>query len=576
MREPKRKRKRARTRITILSNVRCRAVCSSIQVAEYLDESLAEEKPGAEWDPRHRRFGGMLDGKRHHFYRSDKSTPYGTFPRGLLERVKQLLKDSGHRYSIEDLRKPPPEPDLSCISPTMLKGVRLEGAYSYQLPLVAKAIEAQSGILWLATNAGKTEIASAMIKVLMKHHTILFVVPKRTLLKQTRERIAERLGTVPEEIGVIGGGRFEPAAITVAIVNSVTPKNAKAKATRHRNEILKRYLKEVEVVFLDEGHHAKATTWTKLMKAMPNAWYRYIMSGTPFGGGNELLVEAQAGPVIARVKNQKLIELGVSAKPKVRIININRPSFKDSDDQSWATVYEEGITHNDYRNDIIAAEVKKLMAQRKSVLVMIRHLAHGDALMQRLKGQRHVYYVHGQMPTEMVEEYKELFASRRGSGLIASSIFDEGVDIPSIDAMIIADGGKSLRAVLQKVGRGLRKKKEGDNVVEVIDFADDTHKYLAKHSLERYDIYEMEEFDVTEEDPGTSRATAGRVEEESEEDLSTLLRESVRKGEIHWAPRTAGSVSGPTEERATSLSQSSAVMRWHWRVASGLHRSAVR
>jgi superfamily II DNA or RNA helicase len=105
------------------------------------------------------------------------------------------------------------------------------------------------------------------------------------------------------------------------------------------------------------------------------------------------------------------------------------------------------------------------------------------------------------MPTEEVERRKELLVSGKIIALIASPIFGEGVDLPASDdfpgilGLVIADGGQSVANVLQKIGRGLRRKK-GDNSLAVVDFADTTHKWLARHSQERMALYESEGFEV--------------------------------------------------------------------------------
>jgi len=82
--------------------------------------------------------------------------------------------------------------------------------------------------------------------------------------------------------------------------------------------------------------------------------------------------------------------------------------------------------------------------------------------------------------------------------LISSSILDEGVDISGIDTLVLGAGGKSLRQTLQRVGRGLRKKKTGENKVDVYDFMDYTNKFLKNHSDERKKIYLNEGFEVKE------------------------------------------------------------------------------
>jgi superfamily II DNA or RNA helicase len=87
---------------------------------------------------------------------------------------------------------------------------------------------------------------------------------------------------------------------------------------------------------------------------------------------------------------------------------------------------------------------------------------------------------------------------------IASPIFDEGIDVPRVDTVILACGGKSYVKLLQRIGRGMRKKDDGKNELIIIDFIDDTNKYLLKHSDRRIKTYVSEGFDakVVDAKPG--------------------------------------------------------------------------
>ena len=67
--------------------------------------------------------------------------------------------------------------------------------------------------------------------------------------------------------------------------------------------------------------------------------------------------------------------------------------------------------------------------------------------------------------------------------MILTNIFDEGVDTPEVDALIMAAGGKSSIETLQRLGRGMRAKE--DNRVFVFDFYDTTHIYLNRHAEAR-------------------------------------------------------------------------------------------
>ena len=60
--------------------------------------------------------------------------------------------------------------------------------------------------------------------------------------------------------------------------------------------------------------------------------------------------------------------------------------------------------------------------------------------------------------------------------------------MPSVGAVILAGGGKAEVEMRQRVGRGLRAKKNQANVCFITDFIDTSNKYLLSHSYERKHI----------------------------------------------------------------------------------------
>jgi superfamily II DNA or RNA helicase len=51
---------------------------------------------------------------------------------------------------------------------------------------------------------------------------------------------------------------------------------------------------------------------------------------------------------------------------------------------------------------------------------------------------------------------------------------------------------------IQRVGRGLRKKDVGENVVSIIDFIDSASSYLYRHSVARIRVYVNMDLDIFE------------------------------------------------------------------------------
>jgi superfamily II DNA or RNA helicase len=81
--------------------------------------------------------------------------------------------------------------------------------------------------------------------------------------------------------------------------------------------------------------------------------------------------------------------------------------------------------------------------------------------------------------------------------IITTTIYDDGVDLPDLRTLILAGGGKSTVANLQRIGRGLRKA-AGKHEVLVIDFNDKTGAILKRHSTARKKVWKDEGFNIEE------------------------------------------------------------------------------
>jgi len=89
------------------------------------------------------------------------------------------------------------------------------------------------------------------------------------------------------------------------------------------------------------------------------------------------------------------------------------------------------------------------------------------------------------------KSWMDRFVNKDGSNdnfvIVATTIFDEGVDMPSVNVIVQGTGGKSEVKTIQRTGRGLRKKKGSGGLI-VYDFLDSS-KYLNEHSERRMTIY---------------------------------------------------------------------------------------
>lgn len=276
--------------------------------------------------------------------------------------------------------------------------------------------------------------------------------------------------------------------------NIVRNKNKKKYDKYHH---MREFLDTITVMIVDEAHHSKSDTWYNNLMTCENALYRIALTGS-IDKKDELLwmrMQGLFGDVISRVTNKQLIEEGHSAKPTINIIPIANPNDIDNIDE-YRVAYEKGIINNNFRNKLIAKLTEKWYNEDKGILIIVNFIDHGNNISELLDGLNvEHYFLHGEVDSEIRKQKLNDMRSGKLKVMIATSLIDEGVDISGINSLILGAGGKSLRQVLQRVGRALRKKKD-DNTTQIYDFADMTNRFLFHHSKEREKIYREEEFEI--------------------------------------------------------------------------------
>lgn len=401
------------------------------------------------------------------------------FLTGLLGRATQFCKANGLAYEVIDKRKRPPEPSL--IHPDILEGITL---YDYQMDAIQGFIQASRGVAQLATGAGKTEVAIAITAALQV--PTLFLTHRVDLMYQTAERFAARMPRLRDKIGIVGAGVWQPHFITMA-----TAQTAQSMLKRHP-DVLQDALQDVRLLIIDEAHRSGSDMFQGPAKLCTNAYYRLALTATPFMSGNsfyDMCLMGISGRVVAKVTNGELIDRGILARPFFKFFTIEGPDLNKL--SGWGQIYESGIVLHEKRNLFIASQAKKLADMGKKILIIVSQVKHGKILRDLIasKGVK-VTYQDGKNTTS--ERRKALAWLSKNSGvLIATNIFDEGIDVSAIDAIILAAGTKSAPALFQRTGRAIRKK-EHDNYAIVIDFIDKQHTKLLEHSLKRYNLIKNE------------------------------------------------------------------------------------
>lgn len=456
---------------------------------EELNDRLAVYHPNYWFSPKFKE--GIWDGKTHFL-----TVPALKIPTGLLFIAEEYLKEKKITYEIIDNRRMPDMSRFKFVKKNTLRGIKL---HPYQLEAIQKGIEAERGIFEIATGLGKTEIAAGIIKALRLK--TLFMVHTQDLMYQTAKRLSERLGTT---IGLIGDGEYETGPrIVVATVQSLNSrtfeKTKKGRYVLHRKtgQVMKQLLNSFSIMFQDETHHSSSMSFYRIGMFMHNAYYRFGLSGTPLRRDSlsNVKVMAVTGPVIYSKFADEGIKEGYLSDIEVRIVDNTEEVLEDN----WRQIYRAGIVRSEQRNTLITEIVDYMYRQRKKIMILVRYIEHGEILQRMLANSYHIpaAFLSGRDPAWKREQVKGKFNIQDmkdgGFVLIASPIFDEGVDIPEIEVLIHAAGGKSEVKLIQKTGRGLRKKKHGGKLI-VYDFNDMNSRFLYDHSEQRIAIYRKEGF----------------------------------------------------------------------------------
>lgn len=413
------------------------------------------------------------------------------FPTGLLDKVCKILQFERLEYEIHE------EYDYPEANPMEWKGFELR---PYQVKAFEKAIEYKRGMIKAATGAGKT----AVIARVAGHYnlkTMIYVV-SLDLLEQMRETLESSLGV---EVGVIGGGECKIRQINICsvwtaglacgeelkkaedevVVDKWSPKKAQ------RDEI-RQLVKEAQVVILDEAHFAAAASIQMILKNSENAVYKYGFTATPWRtGGDDILLEAAFGRTIFEISASELIKLGYLVRPKILFKEI--PELDKKIEKNWPTVKKEYVTKNDIRNQILVDTTLKLLEKGRRPLMLFREIGHGKTLRKLFPDAVKTEMVSGMLSKDERERIKRDFKRGKIDVILASTVYDQGVDIKELDALVLCSGGKSTARALQRIGRVIRIDPEnGKEDALIVETYDQVH-YMQKHSIQRYDIYVSEQ-----------------------------------------------------------------------------------
>lgn len=468
----------------------------SKEILYEIDEDLSYQREGYEYNDN----GLGWSGEVHKFNRFKQ-----TFPLGIYKKVLPILKRNKIKYKIIDNR-----PKYEVTEKQIMKAIEKypKALRPYHIEGVLKGIKNANMTFWWCTGSGKTVLFSFLIKLF--NMKTLILIHRNDILEQHIKNLKNDLNT---KIGKVSQGRCKFRKVTVATVQSLMS------SLRKKPKETKQFLEEIEYLVFDEAHHAEASTWKKISSLVKNAKVRHGFSGTPYSlSTSDLELECVTGVVGHRVTLSQLINWGYAAKPIVKMRHLYSESV---DKHSYNAVYNAGIVKNSILNKRAIKDIMKCYDKKLQTLVIVRSVEHGHEIYRLLKKEglsKHEFqYIHGGTPQDIRNEVKVQFEEKELRILVVSAIWNEGVDVPSANALIKLDGGggsdvrdeKGIRTTVQQVGRVIRKEKviHVDNVTSgpidvdvksiqyayIYDYYFHNHRWLTRHSKNRLKTYKLED-----------------------------------------------------------------------------------
>lgn len=431
----------------------------------------------------------------------------GKFPAGFITTALTILQNTG--WQVQQVKHPLPAPlgPMPTQENPLVDNFDPDPNRDYQFKAVRILEKHGSYIAQVATGGGKSRVAALCIKRIGRK--TIFVTTRQALLYQMGEALAE----MGFKVSYCGDGVWDTSgdvvcAMIPTLSDRISPFTANpmqmsqeeiavaAQRWQRRYDEAIDLLDSIEFVIGEEAHEAGGNGYYDVLGKCRRAHYRLALTATPMmkDGESDLRLIARFGPIRLKVTEEYLISCGILAKPFFKYIQIGPreqpPTLRRG--TAWQKAEELGIVNNTVRNKHICAEAIRGSRWGLPVGILVKRQKHGKILHEMLKqcGLRGAF-IFGESGNAKRKDALNKLAAGEYDYVIGSTIIDVGVDVPALQILIMAGGGKAEVAIRQRIGRALRRKKRTPNFAFLVDFDDGNNKHLIKHAKQRRAIVEQ-------------------------------------------------------------------------------------
>lgn len=357
--------------------------------------------------------------------------------------------------------------------------IRPEPFQSRLLELIALArMKGQNrNLLVSATGTGKTVMAALdyqRLRSKMSRARLLFVAHRREILDQSLATFRHALRDAAFGELWVGGERPRQFEHVFASIQSISAAGLRSLPPDH-----------FDVVIIDEFHHAAAETYRSLLEHLAPRQLLGL-TATPERGDSEPILQWFNGKIAAELRLWDAIEqqrlspfayYGISDGTDLSVLSWRRGRGYDTDE------LENVLTGTDALARLVIRQVLETAPDVQAMraigfCVSVKHAAF-MAMHFSAAGLPSVA-VTGTTPASERERALRDLANGKLRAVFTVDLFNEGVDIPAVDTLLLLRPTDSPTLFLQQLGRGLRRH-PGKSVCTILDFVGRHRKEFQFH-----------------------------------------------------------------------------------------------
>lgn len=324
----------------------------------------------------------------------------------------------------------------------------------------------QSVVYTAPTGSGKTYVCSNIVVDLVENNRILVLAHRKKLLDQMESSLAKK--------GINTGmlvGKIEKNMDSKVIIASVH--------TATRDERLKELLKErFDYIIVDEAHRIASASYDRILQGVreinPDAKL-FGLTATPTRRDRkdlskyfDVLIESEN--IATLIANGHLAKYRVFATPVIDLDQVDKNS-SDYKIGSLSTYMKED------RRIKYAVESYKQFGEDRQVLIFCVDKSHAKKILEEYKANGYdMAYIDGETTEAERERIFSEYEAGNIRGIVSIETLIEGVDLPETKCVQFNRPTKSLTLYMQMGGRGLRKKKDGSDLI-ILDNAGCTAEF---------------------------------------------------------------------------------------------------